>query len=199
MDQDDETGRLLAAIGSLVQLADPSYATAVLREAAHSLVAGKGGRVAKGRASPDQVHTWKILRAELHAVVEEKELSVATVAEQLGLSVSTVREMLHRRGGTPSDEARHRVEMWLSQRFAVKSPVAEKGAKRLARDGSPLPDYVLSEGLRAKLVGYTSLADKELRELFGVDRLVLENAAAGRSLAPEIVTRVRQVLMAAPA
>ena len=105
MDQGDETGRLLAAIGSLVPLAEPSYAAAVLREAAHSLVAGKGGRVAKGRASPDQVHTWRTLRAELRDVVEEKELSVATVAEQLGLSVSVVRAMLRRHGGTPSDEA----------------------------------------------------------------------------------------------
>jgi lambda repressor-like predicted transcriptional regulator len=124
---------------------------------------------------------WQAVAADIRAALEARGMSRQELARQVGSSKTSVAKAIGPQATPPGEVLRARLRTWLDD-----PPAAD-----------PLPPATrLLDGERERLSGYLSLGGDRhaLREQFGIDRGILEAAAAGDVLAPAIVSRIRTSL-----
>lgn len=153
---------------------------AKLRQDAASVADGKAG--AGG---------WTELRQALRARIADRGLSYRQVANEIECRQGTLRTWLSQSSTAPSERAQARLRRWLREGAALPEPDAM--AAPVEHDLPP--PYRLTAAEQASLAGHLALGNaRELRDRFGANRELLEQAAAGEHLASEVIVRVRAAL-----
>jgi hypothetical protein len=125
---------------------------------------------------------WPDTAAAIRARLSEQGVSQQALARHLGVPKTAINKAIGPQAKPPSEVLRARLRSWLDDPPAADDPLP--------------PATRLLDGERERLSGYLSLGGDRhaLREQFGIDRGILEAAAAGDVLAPAIVSRIRTSL-----
>lgn len=126
---------------------------------------------------------WPALRQELRRRIDGIEANYSAIAPMLECKTATLASWLSRNSPAPSKRSQSRIRRWL--REDATAPAATEA-----------PLYTLTTAEQATLAGHLSLDGngRELRDRFGANRELLEQAAAGEHLANQVIVRVRAAL-----
>ena len=181
---------LSAALNALLPLADPERAETVLRQAIVRLATAEDRRPLTVREPINgaDLAAWEALKVRLRG----SGISNAAIGAAIGSSKSALDHLTGPGGRAPSTTLFNKLKAWLEEHQAVvKPPIAPKPNGKPAPAADPDPPASrsaarLTEEQCRRLTAYTHLAEHQIRARFQVSGELLQRAAAGAALPPEV-------------
>jgi hypothetical protein len=212
--EQDETAVLLSAVSSLAPFVAPDRVNRTLRCALVALLETEAVPEPVREARPSRparkhrdrnrdrgsgnLEAWAPLRARVLAELAARGMSRRELGAAVKIAHGTLKPVLLPHGRAPGAANIAKLRRWLARQKAdePRAPPAESaacvpegGSNGLKRDG-PLPPYKLTAAQRERLAGYRELDERTVRKAAGVTAEVVDEAVAGKSLAPEIIGRL---------
>jgi hypothetical protein len=130
----------------------------------------------------DPAPSWPELRQQVRVAASERGVINMEIAPLIGVKAGTLSTWLSRDTPAPSATYLAKLRLWLAG-DPLAAPVLP-------------PPFVLSAAERDQLAGHISLSSngRDLRELFGASRELLEQAALGAHLDADVIAKLRAAL-----